>query len=449
MRFWNIGLLSATLTLLPLGTNAQATASSIFSAYGLGDLTGSTQVAQMGMGRSSVALYDPYSVMQGNPASYAQLGGTVFEGGGQGVLLWQRTAQEVQRRSVGRVNGLSVGIPFAKGRWGLALGLSPFSDIGYLASDEGTLPDGGVVRYNYSGEGGLSNAFLGLAREVWGRSDSLGKKSTLSIGANFNYLFGRVDGVRKAYYPQGLGYANTNSTGELVLRDPFATVGARWRSPLHHPARKGVRTWYGSAGLTLDLPTALSARRTNLLTNFFVGSSGVEFTGDTLYQQSGAKGTVSLPPQIGFGVGLDDGEHWTATAEVRYRDWTRVDVDVPEWTLPAPLGTEMAVAAGVAWRPAGDGTGSIFKRTTYRLGTRLGQDYLVVRGAQLKLRAYQAGLSLPILRTLSHSRVNLGAEWAERGSTGSGLRETALTIMAGVTISPDVREVWFRKRRIE
>ena len=52
-----------------------------YSAYGLGDLMGNTQVSQALMGGVGVGLIDQYSVISANPASYVSIRVPVFETG--------------------------------------------------------------------------------------------------------------------------------------------------------------------------------------------------------------------------------------------------------------------------------------------------------------------------------------------------------------------------------
>lgn len=61
-----------------------------------------------------------------------------------------------------------------------------------------------------------------------------------------------------------------------------------------------------------------------------------------------------------------------------------------------------------------------------------------------------AGLSLPLMGSMTRSRFNLGADLGQRTSPAAGrISEGFLDLYVGFTITPDIREVWFRKRRIE
>ena len=47
-------------------------------------------------------------------------------------------------------------------------------------------------------------------------------------------------------------------------------------------------------------------------------------------------------------------------------------------------------------------------------------------------------------------RFNIGAELGQRGTTANGaLQERFVDVFVGITITPELRENWFRKRRID
>src|SRR5688572_19936029 len=75
-------VLLLTVTAMPVHAQGQQGSGSPYSAYGFGDLMGSTQVSQALMGGVGVALADPFSVAQVNPATYTALMRPAFEAGG-------------------------------------------------------------------------------------------------------------------------------------------------------------------------------------------------------------------------------------------------------------------------------------------------------------------------------------------------------------------------------
>lgn len=440
------------LLLLPalLRAQGQQGSGSPYSAYGLGEFTGSPQIAQAMMGGLGVAVVDPYSTVSLNPASYAFLQRPVFE---TGLVVRSSQYANAVRTNNGRrtdITGLSMGVPFGKGRWGIALGVNPQSQVGYELTDTKPLPGGeGNVVYRYTGEGGLNQAYIGAGFVVAQKRDTLSNGYRFSVGANLGYLFGSIEEHRKTGYPAQQGFYNTSVFSSLIIRDPTGTLGAQYQGVLRKRKSRSDGGLHFLAGVSVELPAELSARRTDVVNSFAFSSSGVEVPVDTAYFANAARGTLGLPAGYGVGFTVFD-QNWTISAEVRQRDWTRLKLNVADYTAPGELASSSSFILGVGFRPAKDAGGSFWQRTTYRAGARYTNDYLVVGGHQLEQKALSMGLSLPIMASTTRSRIHFGTELGERGTVKEGLlRERYAMLFVGLTISPDVRENWFKKRAIE
>ncbi|MBK7383462.1 MAG: hypothetical protein IPI81_09005 [Flavobacteriales bacterium] len=480
-------LLAILVPALTSGQGPQGSGSP-YSAFGFGDLSGAAQITQALMGGTGVALADPYSVSRVNPASYPHLVHTVFETGlVVRNLRFETSAVESTGRNT-RYQGLTLGIPFGRGKWGLAMGLQPTSNVGYTLNEAVTV-EGGTTTFQYTGTGGLNRAFFGLGRVIWQRSDSLSRGGRLSVGANFDYLFGTIDNTRKAYYPAGSGYYNSTITSSLVVRSPMGTVGIQYVDDLIGVERAQARMrarierlqardrhleneWLNSGkepadrkpvrlpkrtpgplrfriGLSMELPASLKARNTSVAHNFSLSSTGVEFPRDTAFLIDGAQGRLELPPEIGFGFALFN-KHWMVTADLRRRDWSKSEVNVEGYDQRSTLVAGTSYTIGASFRPAGEEGGSFVERTIYRAGVRYMDDYISVKGTPLTQAGVSFGVALPLMGSRTRSRLNLGAEIGQRGTTSDGLLlERYTNIMVGVSITPEFTEPWFRKRRIE
>lgn len=421
-----------------------------YSAYGIGSLVGSTQASQAMMGGPGVALYDPYSVMQINPASYASLARPAFE---TAVVMRLQQFQSdglVQNGRRTDLLGITFGVPFGNGRWGLAMGMNPVSTVGYTISDVAPLPNGRQeVEYEYSGSGGLNRVFGGFGHNIPLKRDSLGNGTNLSFGSNFNYDFGLVDETRKAIYPRAEGYMNTLVTNTLNLGGPVIGLGGRLQGdlvPKRTRSDKGIRYLLGAS---VELPLDLSAERSGMVSTYTVGSSGIEFPLDTVSSSSGVKGTLAVPPIYVLGFTAYNA-HWAVTMEHRRRDWSQLKVDVDGLDLRSDLTAHAQYILGGSFRPAGDSRGNFWASTVYRAGIRYANDYLLIGETPLEEIGMSFGMSLPLMGSTTRSRLNLGAEFGRTGSSEEGLiQQRFVHIFVGLTITPDLREQWFKKRRIE
>lgn len=434
------------------GLHAQVGPGSPYSSFAFGDLLRGTQVSPMLMGDAGVAVVDPAGVLQVNPASYTGLRTTVFETGARMRYASLRNdVQDTYSRNT-RWLGFSLGVPFGNGRCGWAMGLQPVTEVSYRLIDREVLPDGGGdVEYLYRGEGGLNRAYMGLGWAVYQQKDSLklGNGSRLSIGANFNYLFGHVDRFRETIYPRGSGYNNHRYLSTLSLSDPVFNFGVHYQTDLVKRREKGDEGLKLVVGATAELPATLNVSRSDLAYSFVVGANGVETIRDTLIDQRKVPGTLGLPMQVGLGATIYN-VRWTWTFEMRTRDWSGTALNVEGYRFPEKLGRSSSYALGASWRPMGAREGGNFlQRSIWRAGFRWTEDYLVVKEKQLTDFGMAFGTSLPLLGSLTRSRLNFGAVFGRRGSAGTGtIQENYVDILIGLTFTPSKFEPWLQKRRI-
>ncbi len=417
-----------------------------YSAYGFGDLLGSGQVVRRGMGGVGVAHNDPFGMDPTNPASYSSLARPAFEAG---LAVHNVRSEGEGISSTGRrtdLLGMSLGIPFGRGKWGVAVGLNPYSAVGYRISTTAPLPGGeGDVRYIYSGDGGLNKVFAGVSKAFEGKRDSLGNGNRFSVGLNYEHLFGSIRSLRQAIYGQQ-GYYNSAAERSLYLRDGTLVLGAQFQGTLIPRRTRESSAWRYLIGARAELGTDLRVEYRELVNSFVFSTIGTEIPFDTSYFEVDENGSLELPMAWAVGLGFANA-HWTISAEHRRRAWGEARLNGEQ---RGDLGDLAVYAVGASFRPAGDIGGSFWERTIYRAGLRSVSDYLVVNGQQLSQIGMSFGMSLPVMGSSTRSRLNLGVELGERGELSDGLlRERYADVFIGITITPDLREQWFKKRRIE
>ncbi|MBS1943329.1 MAG: hypothetical protein JST38_20900 [Bacteroidetes bacterium] len=430
-----------------IAARAQATSDSPYSAYGFGDLLPAGQAAQALMAGNGIALTEPYAVLMGNPASYAALARPVFEAGAAFRSARSSSATAATTLKDANFTGFNIGVPFGRGKWGLALGLAPFSDVGYSISKPVPAQDG-TITYNYTGSGGINRVFAGLGRTLLQHAaDSLGNTgSRLLIGANFNFFFGSMEETREAVYPGSLGYSNVRAFSSLVLRAPGADASVLWQGDLTRKKTKDADNWRWSAGASVQVPTLLLARYNQLVTTYTT-NSGIETIRDTVPTGQETQGTVEFPLGLGFGIGVSNA-HWAFTAEAKSRDWSASKVDVPGYALASPLRSATTFGAAVRFQPSTEGP--LYNRAVYRFGVRQAQAPQEVKGRSLATSAATIGLSLPLNAAQTNSWLNIGAEFGQRGTTDEGLiKERYAMLWLGLTFTPWRGERWFTAPKIQ
>lgn len=425
---------------------AQDGGGSPYSAYGFGDMVLTGQATQGMMAGTGLALPEPFSVVPGNPAGYTALERPVFE---VGTLFRNRKSSSSDANGVGKdakFMGFSIGVPFAKGNWGMAMGMAPVSEVDYSLS-RSVASDVGDVQYRYRGSGGLDRAFFGLGRVVYRqRTDSVGNRGhQVSVGADFNFLFGSLDQTRDAIYSYDDGYSNVRAISAMVLRAPTANASVLWQGDLTRKRHRDDSNWRWSVGLAATMPATFSAKYTELAYTY-VAASGMTAIRDTI-SSSASRGKIHLPIGTGVAFGVQD-QRWGITAEVRQRNWGSSVVEVPQYAMAAPMREALSYQAAVRFRPGAEG--GPFMRTVYRLGIRYGQEHQEVQGEALGGSAVSAGLSIPLNAVQTNSWLHIGGEYGVRGTTENGLlRERHMSLWLGLAFTPWRGERWFVPSKIQ
>ena len=167
------------------------------------------------MGGLSYGLHMPFNINFSNPASYTDLLLTTFELGANATFLeLKNTVGKGQADDVS-FGYFSLGFPVKMKKWGMSLGLLPYSNVGYTITQEGVNEVGDKRNLLFTGEGGLNQFYLGNAV-------ALGKGYTAGVNASF--MFGTINQQRRLYYPDG-GYRNARITEENVVNDFYFTFG--------------------------------------------------------------------------------------------------------------------------------------------------------------------------------------------------------------------------------
>ena len=184
-----------SLAVIAIGAKAQssttATTSSPYSRYGIGDYSSSLLPQNIAMGGIATAInrisgYNNINIL--NPASYGDINFTTIDVGiYSNINTVSQTGQTGATNANFRLSHVAFAIPTSK-HSALSFGLVPYTELGYnykqtLSKGFGTgsSVDTNAVNYIYSGEGGLSKAYLGYGYKI-------GKH--LRLGANASYIFG-------------------------------------------------------------------------------------------------------------------------------------------------------------------------------------------------------------------------------------------------------------------
>jgi len=446
---FSVFLLCFSLTLF-------AQSNSPYSRYGLGDLSPRSNINTRGMGSISAGYADILSVNSNNPASYSQFqtfieqrskkvaqGRVVFD---VGINMENRTL--IQPNNANKFTSsdllfshLQVGLPITR-HWGMAFGIRPISRVGYLINDTAQVRDANTNQpienavTQFRGSGGAYLPTIGTGVSV----------KNFSIGFNAGYLFGnRENTTLRSLINDSLLYYSSEHSITTSYGHLFFNAGIQYAITLKDD-KKGNNTIL-RLGLDGNLQQNLNASRDVLNQTFTRGSAGEELRIDSVFQNTGDKGTIVYPASYTAGFVLQNvktnGSGWLIGADLtknkwsQYRFYGQTDDVKDNWMLN--------VGGQVSPRPKEN----YFSRVAYRFGFFTGPDYVVVQNKLPQVgMSFGLGLPLPNYNRLSQSQytlVNIALEYGKRGNDNNLLKENLFRLSIGVNFT----DLWFGKRTFQ
>ena len=444
-----IRTIALTVGLLCLFTDmfAQNLTLSPYSRFGIGEVFPSTSARNMAMGDIGQTTYSYATINRLNPAGYADLIYTTLDVSGFTQLSQLKTRDDQENQFTAGFQNLMFGFP-SNGPIVLTMGFTPYSAVGYDISSQYDVVIDDSTRTglaNYTSEGGLNQAFIGIAARLL--------DSRLKIGANGYYTFGNL------VYRWESVVLNTSATEFSNIRVNEATYvagggvhGGIIYTDTLAGKRKGKSRNYDELptlirlGGSVDYSFQLQGDRLRTLDNN-LGSIGIL---DTI--GGGLElGGVTIPIKYGFGVTLTKLGKWEVSAEATYQNWQ--DFRYFSDALNLSNGG-LRLAAGGEWIP--DITSNKYmNRVAYRAGVYRNDTYLTVGGNDITDLGFTFGVGLPASRKVinqfnreaAYSRVNLGLGFGRRGQLKDGIPLEELYFRARVGFT--INERWFRRVRID
>ncbi len=409
-----------------------------YSKYGIGEFVNGNNTTLRGMANITSAYATPYTVNSDNPASYALLQRTTFEGGGTASTRTVTGSGLTYKTGTATISYVNLGLPVGK-NGGLCIGFRPYTHTYYNMVDTITSttnppsPIGNVER-TYYGEGELNYAYIGAAA----------KRKGFSIGANVGYLFGTIRNttatlpidtavINKAFITE---FSNYTQIGGLYFK-----LGLMYDHKID--SEYSIRI-----GGTLSLQQNLVER----LNSFQISSHnfGDTAVSDTSLNSGESTGKLKLPLSYTIGVMLTKGEKWSLGLDFAGTQWSGYK-STPDSILNAGVGTSSyKISLGGEYTPDANNIRNYFSRVTYRFGLYYGTDYLALRTlpgqslTTLPVYGVTAGGSFPFRRSLS--RLHVAIDVGRLGTTTNNLIQQTY---ARFTIGVSLNDKWFIPRKYD
>jgi hypothetical protein len=441
---------------LSLSVTAFAQDNSPYSRYGLGDVSGATNVTSRAMGGISAGYSDLNSINFSNPASYSQFqawkekrskrisaGQVVFD---VGMNFDNRTL--IQPNTTNRFTSadaffsyLQLGMPLRK-NWGLSFGIRPVSRISYLINrDEylmGSNPNDTIERAitQFRGSGGSYLPSIGTGFAI-------GK---ISAGLNVGYLFGsRENTTLRSLVNDSVLYYSSDHTTKTSFGSVFFNAGLQFADTISNTKDQQTLLRIGVSG---NWEQKLNGSQDILRQTFTRGTAGEELQIDSVFQQNNQHGVIVYPAsykagftvqhiQKKYGNGYMFGADFATSQWNNYRFFGQQDSVQNNWQL--------SIGAQLYPRPRSN----YFSHVIYRAGFFIGPDYIKV-GKDLPTVGGSFGMGLPIgnynrMSPNQRTMLNISLEYGKRGNNSNLLKENLFRISVGFNFT----DIWFGKKQYD
>ncbi|HEY0297948.1 MAG TPA: hypothetical protein VGB84_01890 [Arachidicoccus sp.] len=412
-------LLFISFLLTKTGVVFSQTNTSPYSMLGIGDMVNRNFDRSAGMGGAGISLTSNRYIYDANPASIAFLSDrmltmevsgnlSVVNYRGEPLLNASTTSSQFQVERF--VMGLKV-MPF----WGLSFGLKQFSSSNYYFSQpQDVIGSIESIPATHDGSGGINQVYISNGFRI-GRN--------FSVGLNSSYLFGHMKD-EKDLLSSGIIGEQLNTT-DLQYYTNFmfdaglqyhAKISSKWQLGLGAVASNKT-TLSGNHYLTLTQGDPNNALPTDIINDSVIGSS-----------------SFHIPFMYGGGVSLTYDDKLTFAADYKQQKWSNVTNSNSGFDYSFQNANQISGGIEYTKRKNEVYRNQIvpFDKYFFQLGGYYNEEYLTIRGQQLKDAGVTLGVGINSFQSGLGTMFNL--RFGSRGTTNDNLiRENYFQI--GVTLS--------------
>lgn len=425
-----IGLILIILCFSTVTLLGQKNVNSPYSRFNIGSLNPTGSFRSLSMGGTGIAMRDNNSIYFSNPASYSSIDTSSFVfdfGVDLGVYNLDDGTNKFSTSDL-NFNHLLMAFPISK-RIGIATGLIPLSNGYYYLSnviksgDPGYDPIAGEVTYVHNGSGSLTQYFLGTGIRI---------VRNLSVGINMNVIFGELTRLNQFEFAD---YASSYSqSGKENLR----INGINFDYGLQYSTRF-KKDYFITAGFSYTPKSNLSSSIMRLGTR---STSYNTLLIDTLnYYYSHSNDSTRFPASFKTGISFGKTDKFAAEIDYVYTKWS----DAMIHGMDSSLANTSAWMFGIEFIPDKYSNTGFLNRIEYRVGGHISDNYLRLKGVQLKEYGISCGLAFRMRKTLS--RATIFFDYTRReGDLTKGLH---IENIYSAGISLNLYDWWFLKKKYE
>ncbi|HWD90615.1 MAG TPA: hypothetical protein VG367_20960 [Mucilaginibacter sp.] len=415
-----------------------ATTSSPYSRFGIGDFSNQLMPQNIGMGGISTAtniINNFRNVNVINPAANAYIDYTVIDAGIATDFLTLKQSGVIgsDKSSNLRLSHIAIGLPINE-HSALAFGLMPYSQVGYNYKQTSknfntSLPsDTNAVNYIYSGEGGLSKAFLGYGVTLFRH---------LAIGANVSYIFGSLKQFQSTEIPNLYGVLDSRVEQDNHVGGFNLDYGAQYTFDFS-------TSQHLTLGYSASIGNKLNVQNSYIVSQYTYDSQGNQNNpADTLVNNQSPNGKLQLPRINHYGFAFRKDGYYLIGAEFTTGNWSDLSIAGTN----AGLQNNKMFNIGASIVPNPNSLSNYLALVDYRIGFIYEDTYLNVNNVDIKRYAVTFGFGIPLPHDRVSSafyKVNFSVEAGKRG-TMQVVQENYVNLNLGFTLN----DRWFQRFKFE
>ena len=412
----------------------QSVTNSPYTIFGIGEIDRNGFNNSKAMGGLSTGLRQSNQINYMNPAAISSQDtmSFIFDIGINGISKEMKSATESAEFNDFAFDHLAISFPI-KRWWFASAGITPFSKIGYDIQETTPYAPNDTVQmhYDYYGNGGINQLFLSNSFKIF---------DNLSIGFNFNYLFGSLEQYNMIF--SDISSFSTVVVDDIAVKKVTFDFGAQYYNTFKDK-------YFYTIGATYSTNTSLnSEKRSSVLNTTYnwYDISIVDYLGsrfkaiDTVSASIDSKYNVEIPNKLSVGFTAGITNKLTVGFDYSYQDWS----DIKSINNGDNYDTDQYYNFGVEYTPNKFSLRNYFNRINYRAGAYLNNSYLKLHGEQIQNYGITFGLGLPIGN--QRTSINLSGSFGKRGTTSNGLIEENYSAF-GINIT--LYDFWFIKRKFQ
>ncbi|HJY63008.1 MAG TPA: hypothetical protein VJ455_02550 [Ignavibacteria bacterium] len=409
--------IKALLILLLLSVSvfpqADKNGGSLYSIFGLGELTYSASTRTDGMGIMGIGLYGNYSNTF-NPAAWTKIQSTIFTTKFNFDRIVSTDGTNEAKRVYGNFESFNLAIPLNKGNgWIFSLGLDNYSNVNYDTKFSSSIENENYTQ-TYSGNGGLNRLNLGFSYIIF---------KNFSIGAQFNYTFGNINRILNIDFTNPLLFDTKNRT-ENQINGFYFNTGLIFHG--FDKLFKSKKLKDMTLGVYFSTPSKFNSSINGRYSRTITQIDSVAIN----------DGKIDIPWSFGVGFSNIFNNRLTVAADLFMQNWDNYKY---YGSHPLEIKNSMRLGAGIEFTDSKKPEDSYFKRVSLRFGGFYQAEYLRINNEPINTFGLSAGLSLPIGYL---NAVDLLFQYYTRGKTTNGLiRDNVIKFGASIKIG----ELWFLK----